>query len=106
MTKQTDELMKEWSNPHGNTSPSTKGGNGMDTSSPSSYNTMPQGCMFCSNCETYDHDTSHCVYACEVQPPSHEHDSNMENVNAMNFAPRMGNVGNLRPNSNQMGNWN
>ncbi|XP_021768870.1 uncharacterized protein LOC110733165 [Chenopodium quinoa] len=68
MTKQMDELMKERSNPHGNTSPSTKGGN--------------------------------------VQPPSHEHDGNMENLNAMNFAPRMGNVGNLKPNSNKMGNWN
>ncbi|XP_021736997.1 uncharacterized protein LOC110703502 [Chenopodium quinoa] len=101
MAKQMEELMK--SSTQNTSSPSTKRGHGMNpsTSSPSNYNAMPPGCMFCDICGNYDHNSEQCMSINEYQSPSQENDDdNVEDVNAMNFVPREGNVG-MRPNWNQ-----
>ncbi|XP_021754597.1 uncharacterized protein LOC110719927 [Chenopodium quinoa] len=99
MAKQMEEFMK--SSSQNASSPSPKGGHGMNpsTSSPSNYNAMPPGCMFCDICGGYDHNSQQCMSISEGPPP-HENDDNVEDVNAMNFVPREGNNG-MRPNWNQ-----
>ncbi|XP_021725337.1 uncharacterized protein LOC110692616 [Chenopodium quinoa] len=106
MAKQMEEFMK--SSSQNTSSPPPKGGHGMNpsTSSPSNYNAMPPGCMFCDICGGYDHNSQQCMSISEGPPP-HENDDNVEDVNAMNFVPREGNAG-MRPNWNQNLNrgWN
>ena len=88
MTKQMETFMKLKANSH-SPSPPTMGGNGMTSNSQTStYNTMPQGVMFCDVCGNYDHMPQQCMFLCADQSPSQ--DKNVEDVNAMNVGPQMG----------------
>lgn len=56
-------------------------------SNPSTSNNMPNGCLFCDNCGSYDHDTSMCSY----DPQSHGDEGNEcenESVNALTYDNR------------------